>query len=261
MIFVKSNSSNLARIVLILFSLLILTSIDISAQSIKKDKLTLVSVSASAGYTFPMGDLGDRFKNFGQLGPTFLIKFKNNLFLSAEGVVLFGQGYKGEDPLALILNENGTITNMYGDLAAVSRGMRGMQIQIKTGYIYSNFAHNPNSGITVAAGAGFFQSKFWIDQRGNNAPQVMGDYPKGYDKMSNGFAITQFLGYTYYHNKNFWNFYAGIEFTEAWTADRRDWDFALMRKNDRSYMDISTTIKAGWIITFIKREAEDIYYY
>ena len=261
MIFVKRNSSIFVRIVFVVILLLLLNDTHVSAQSIKNDKLNLVSLSASTGYTFPMGDLGDRFKNFGQLGPTFLIKFKNNLFLSAEGVVLFGQGYKGEDPLASIVNANGTITTMYGDLAAVSRGMRGMHIQIKTGYIFSKFGHNPNSGITIAAGAGFFQSKYWIDQRGNNAPQVMGDYPKGYDKLSNGFALSQFLGYTYYHNKNFWNFYAGIEITEAWTEDRRDWDFALMRKNDRSYMDISTTIKAGWIITFIEREAEDIYYY
>jgi hypothetical protein len=79
--------------------------------------------------------------------------------------------------------------------------------------------------------------------------------------LSNGFALTQFVGYTYFHNKNFWNFFIGVEFTEAWTQNRRSWDFTLMRKDDSRYNEFMATIKAGWIISFIKREAEDIYYY
>lgn len=260
MILKKRELSSFMRVLFVMLMFVFVKGNSV-AQSIKNEHLNLISVSPSFGYTFPMSDLGQRFKNFGQAGPTVLFKFKNNILLAAEGMVLFGQGYKGEDPLAMIVNANGTITNKYGDLASVARGMRGMQFQIKGGYIFSKFSHNPNSGITITAGAGFFQSKYWIDQRGNNAPQVMGDYPKGYDKLSNGFALTQFVGYTYYHDKNFLNFYAGVEFTEAWTEDRRDWDFALMRKNERSYTDISTTIKVGWIITFIERAAEDIYYY
>lgn len=233
----------------------------VRAQSIKKDSLTIPVLSANVGFCYPMGDLGRRYNFFGQAGSAFTVKFKNNLLLSIEGLILFGEGYKGADPLRMIVNSNGTITNMYGQPAEFARGMRGMQFASKIGYIFSGLAHNPNSGITISLGGGFFQSKYWIDQRGNNVPQIMGDYVKGYDKMSNGFALTQFIGYTYFHNKNFWNFFVGIEFTEAWTQSRRRWDFTLMSRDNASYTDIMTSIKVGWIISFIRRESEDIYYY
>jgi|BioPla2DNA2_1021312.scaffolds.fasta_scaffold00035_5 hypothetical protein len=244
-------------------TILLMVSIFFNAksQSIKRDSLTLTTLSANVGFCYPMGDLNNRYNFFGQAGSSFMMKFKNNISLSAEGLVLYGTGYKGEDPLRLILNSNGTLTNEYGQPAEFSRGMRGMQITTKVGYIFSKYAHNPNSGITVSLGGGFFQSKYWIDQRGNNIPQIMGDYVKGYDRLSNGFALTQFVGYTYFHNKNFWNFFIGVEFTEAWTQNRRSWDFTLMRKDDSRYNEFMATIKAGWIISFIKREAEDIYYY
>jgi len=246
-----------------LTTILLMVSIFFTAksQSIRKDSLTLTTLSANVGFCYPMGDLGNRYNFFGQAGSSFMMKFKNNISLSAEGLVLFGEGYKGDDPLRLILNSNGTLTNEYGQPAEFSRGMRGMQITTKVGYIFSKYAHNPNSGITFSLGGGFFQSKYWIDQRGNNVPQIMGDYVKGYDKLSNGFALTQFVGYTYFHNKNFWNFFIGVEFTEAWTQNRRSWDFTLRRRDDSRYNEFMATIKAGWIISFIKREAEDIYYY
>ncbi len=235
--------------------------LNLQAQSFRKDKLTVPTLTANVGFCYPMGDLKERYHIFGQAGSSFMMKFKSNILLAAEGMILFGEGYKGEDPLRLILNSNGTLTNQFGKPAEFARGMRGMQLTAKAGYIFSKFAHNPNSGITFTAGAGFFQSKYWIDQRGNNIPQIMGDYVKGYDKMSNGFALTQFVGYTYFHNKNFWNAFIGVEFTEAWTQNRRDWDFTLMRKDNQSYNEFMMTLKAGWIISFIRREAEEIYYY
>jgi hypothetical protein len=253
----------LKKTVALIFSIFFVTiaGLNLQAQSFRKDRLTVPTLSANVGFCLPMGDLKDRYNIFGQAGSSFMMKFKNNTLLAAEGLVLFGEGYKGEDPLRLIVNSNGTLTNQYGQPAEFARGMRGVQITAKAGYIFSRFAHNPNSGFTFTAGAGFFQSKYWIDQRGNNVPQIMGEYVKGYDKMSNGFALTQFVGYTYFHNKNFWNVFVGIEFTEAWTQNRREWDFTLMRKDDRSYREFMTAFKAGWILSFIRREAEDVYYY
>lgn len=232
----------------------------VCSQNFKTDKLLVPSVTANFGVSLPMADL-KRYSGFSQAGASFLIKFKNNAILSAEGVTLFTNKHKGESPLQSILNSNGTITDGDGNPAQFAIGVRGMQLQVRGGYICSKFAHNPNSGITVSAGVIFFQSKYWIDQRGNNAHQIMNDYVKGYDKLSSGFGLSQFIGYTYYHNKNFWNVYAGIEFSEAWTKDRRDWDFALMKKNDVSYFDAAATFKIGWIITFIHREADEVYYF
>lgn len=261
----KNIKEKAVRLKLTLFIILIsgflFRSFWLKGQSYRKDTLNIPCLSVTLGFCLPMTDMADRYNFFGQGGGAFIMKFRNNMLLVAEGVVLYGEGYKGPDPLRLILNQNGTITNQYGQPAEFSRGMRGMQLSLKTGYIYNRWAHNPNSGITLTAGVGFLQSRYWIDQRGNNVPQIMGDYVKGYDRLSNGLALNQFLGYTYFHNKNFWHVYAGIEFTEAWTQIRRDWDFTLMRRDNSKFFDTMTTFKVGWIISFVQRESEEIYYY
>ena len=258
---IKSNIFNKRFIFSVGMTILLLYSHRLFSQSFKNDKLNVPALTATYGFCLPMADLSDRYTIFSQAGSSFLMKFKSNITVSLEGLILFSNNYRGESPLRSILNDNGTITNIHGDQTLFTLGMRGMQFQIKGGYIISKYSHNPNSGITLSAGAGFFQSKYWIDQRGQNTPQIMGEYVKGYDKMSNGFALTQFIGYTYFHNKNFLNVYAGIEFTEAWTKDRRVWDFALNRKNDTKYNEIMTAFKVGFMIPFIRREAEGKYYY
>lgn len=230
------------------------------AQVLRTDTLTLPMISFTGGFSVPLADMG-RYTAFGQAGGAAAVKLKCNLYLALQGTVLFADRFKGPDPLAMLLNGDGYLMDQYGTPAQVATGMRGMHLQAKAGYIFSRLGHNPSSGLAVSAGVGLLQSKTWIQQRGDNVPQVMNGYEKGYDRLSNGLALTQFVGYIHIHDKNAWNFYAGIEATEAWTADRRSWDYALMRKNDARYTDIALTLRAGWIFCILKRGADDILYY
>jgi hypothetical protein len=63
-------------------------------------------------------------------------------------------------------------------------------------------------------------------------PQVQGAYAKGYDRLTNGPAISQYIGWLHLDRKKLVNFNAGIEIIEAFTQNRRDFNFDQMKKDD-----------------------------
>ena len=85
------------------------------------------------------------------------------------------------------------------------------------GYVFPVLSPNPNSGIIVSGGIGILQHKILIDFRDAQIPQLGEEYKKGYDRLSYGLALNQFVGYVFFGNKKLINFYAGVELTQAWT--------------------------------------------
>jgi hypothetical protein len=110
-------------------------------------------------------------------------------------------------------------------------------------------------------GAGLLQHKIRIEVQDNNVPQLDGDYRKGYDRLTNGLALTEFVGYLHCGNNRLINFFAGIELTQAFTKSRRDWDFSTMRKDDSNRMDLLFGIKVGWFFPMYKHAATAYYIY
>ena len=124
---------------------------------------------------------------------------------------------------------------------------RGFYSGITLGKIIPINTSNPNSGIFINLGSGLFQHQIHIENPDNVAPQISEEYKKGYDQLSNGLALKQFIGYLHFGQKNPINFYAGFEFYQAWTMSRRDYDFNLMGKDENLYFDSLWGIKVGWI--------------
>jgi hypothetical protein len=92
------------------------------------------------------------------------------------------------------------------------------------------------------------------------APQITGDYAKGYDRLTAGFNLNQFIGYYFMSKSRVLNFYAGFEFYQAFTKSRRDYIFDLMQKDESNHFDLFYGIKVGWMIPIYNR-APDKYYY
>lgn len=210
----------------------------------------------------PGGDMAKRYGINSNIGSSFIYKHKSNFFFEVNGGFLFGNNLKG-DAIGIfdsILTTNGNIINENGEYAKVITAERGFFFGSRVGYIFPVFKGQPNSGIMVSFGGGLLQHKIRIDNDANNAPQILNDYKKGYDKLTNGFSATQFIGVVYFGNQQLFNFYAGFEFYQAWTQSRRSYDFNLKAPDTAKRMDILNGFRVGWIIPIYKRLPDPFYF-
>ncbi|PKP20164.1 MAG: hypothetical protein CVU05_09700 [Bacteroidetes bacterium HGW-Bacteroidetes-21] len=247
----------------ILFILLFcFTGLLLFSQEKAPEKKSFPMFTVSYMPQVPGGDLADRFGINSNIGGSFIYKHKSNLFAEVNGGFIFGGNLKG-DAVGLfdsIMTSNGYVINENGEYAKIITAERGFFIGGRLGYIIPVFKNNPNSGIMISVGGGLLQHKIRIDNDANNAPQILYDYKKGYDKLTNGFSATQFIGVVYYGKQQLFNFYAGFEFYQAWTQSRRSYDFNLKAPDTQKRVDLLNGFKVGWIIPIYKRMPDPFYF-
>jgi len=217
---------------------------------------------ATYSYQFPGGDLAKRFGSNSSIGGGFMFKTKSNWLFGVEGNFLFGQTIKNSDSLLVIItNKEGFIIDANGMIADIIYYERGFSFFAKFGKLIPVFSPNPNSGFLIMAGGGYLQNKIRIHNPGNTAPQLLGDYKKGYDRLNGGFSLTGSIGYLYLSNTRLLNFYLGFEFTQAWTKSMRDYNFDTEKKDDTRYSSQYYGIKVCWLIPLYKRTPKEYYLY
>ena len=248
------------KILLIILSFVCLNT---SAQvNLKDSSLFAPILLVHYSYDFPGGNLKDMYGNNSNLGGDFLIKLKSNWLFGITGSFLFGEKVKNQDViLKNISTSTGFVIDGNGAYAEIYMYERGYFLSATVGKIFSIKKINPNSGIVLMGGAGFMEHHIRIENPSKVAPQVNGDYKKGYDKLRNGFAMSEYIGYWNMSNNRLFNFHIGFESIQAWTKSRRDFDFSLMGKDNQNYLDVFYCIKIGWMIPFYKRSPDKYYYY
>lgn len=209
----------------------------------------------------PGGDLSDRFGISSDIGASFDMKFKSGWVLGAECTYLFGNKIKEDQIFSHLVTSQGDLINRYGDYASTSLTERGFRASGRLGKVFTIGTKNPNSGILATAGVGLLQHKIWIEVEGNNTPQIMDPYRKGYDRLTNGLMLTQFVGYMYFSETQFFNAYVGFEFVEGFTQDRRSWNFDTMEQDTNKRLDLLYALKFGWIFPLYKKAPDKFYMY
>jgi hypothetical protein len=210
----------------------------------------------------PGGDMKDRFGISSAIGPGFMLKTKNNWLLSAETGFMFGSNVKNQQYiLENISTSEGWVIDANGTYAEIHMYERGFSAIAGLGKIFPGLGPNPNSGIMLMLKGGYLQHKIRIENTDNAAPQLDGDYKKGYDKLSGGPALSGFVGYMYLGNNRIASFFGGLSFTQAWTKMERFYDFHDMKKDNKVHSDMLYELKIGWIIPFYKRAPQEFYYH
>lgn len=248
---------------LLLALLLTFASQGIFAQkSIRDSSIVAHLIYATYSYEMPGQDMARRFGGFSQVGPGYMVKTKKNWILGVEGNFGFGNNLKNESTILKgISTSDGNIIDMSGIYANFHYNMRSFSALGRVGKVIPFYGPNKNSGIMVTAGLGYLQHKIYIEHKDKSAPQITGNYLKGYDELKRGFATNVFLGYLYLGNTNKVNFLAGLDFTMGFTQHARPYSFTDMKYNSGSFTDIYTGIKIGWIIPVYKRAPSEFYYY
>lgn len=245
------------RIIFIFLSSLLFLSTN-AQVNIKDSTVFAPLISASYSYQWPGGDLVNRFGSNSNIGAAFMIKTKSNWIFGIDGNFIFGNNVKEDGILDSISTENGWIMDENGNDARIGFFERGFLVSLKFGRLFSLFGLNKNSGVVIISSAGLLQHKIRIE---GDAPQLQDVYKKGYDRLTNGLALSEFIGYLYLGNKRALNFYAGFEFTQAWTQNRRSYNFDTMEKDETKRIDVLSGFKIGWIIPLYKRVPDEYYYY
>ncbi len=209
----------------------------------------------------PSADFEKRFNNANSVGGEFGYKTFNNWHFSISGAYLFSRDVKVNDLLSDVINEAGDVIDSDGELVKITYELRGQSYFAKVGRVFNILSPNPNSGILVNFGLGYFQHKIKIDYRDGEVFQLSEERLKGYDRFSNGFAIQQFIGYQYFGKSNLLNFYAGFEFIQAFTKNRREYNYDTRSYDKGVKRDLLSGLRVGWVIPFRKRRAEEYYYY
>lgn len=231
--------------------------------SVRDSSVAMFQINLAYGYQFPAGDMADRFGNNHVIGGEAAFKTRSNWFIGAGYNFIFGESISNKDSLFYnIRTSDGNVIDGNGNFTAFALFERGFSVGLRAGKIFPVLNPNPNSGILVTAGAGYLQHKIRIEVSGNTAPQLDGDYKRGYDRLSGGFNYQLFLGYMLFSNNRLLNFYGGFEFNQAFTKPYRDYYFdtkgpdAVQNRNDILY-----GFRIGWMVPFYKRLPEKYYYY
>lgn len=211
----------------------------------------------SLGGQLPAADLADRFGINGTIGAgTEFITSKNWVF-GLEGAFLFGSVVK-EDPLAILRTPTGKIIGNDRSIASTRFQERGMYVGAALGKVIT-FSEK-RAGIRLTFGGGWTQHSIRIIDDSRSVVQIRGDYKKGYDRLTGGPALQQFIGWQHVGYGRDWSWLAGFEFNQAFTETLRDWDFSEMRKLEGRRLDLRFGVRIAWTLPFYTGYAEDIYY-
>jgi hypothetical protein len=231
-----------------------------SQASLKDSSINHYMVSPSAAFHIPGGNLKDRFGLSSSIGIAFEYKMKSQLSVGIDGAFIFGNNIKETSMLDGLRTSNGDIIDADGNISNILIFERGFTTSFNIGYLLTWNKPNPNSGIFIRMGFGFIQHKIRIEHQNNAIPALEGDYLKGYDRLTNGFLLTEFIGYRYLSNRRLLNFFAGIEFNQGFTQNRRDYNYDLMGPDNTKRIDLLSGIRFGWILPLYKQAPQEYYY-
>ncbi len=222
----------------------------------------VIGVSGFYSLQSPFGELTDRYGLNSDVGIHPFFMLRNNFTFGLEFNYMFGNQLKAD--AAHILDglriDNGEILNTNGEYANIVLSERGFFAGGRIGKIFY-LKKGKKIAMVTNFGIGLLQHKIRIEVEGNNVPGLYGDYAKGYDRLTNGLSINQFLGVGYMPLYSPINFFVGIEVNEAWTKNRRDFNFDTMEQDTHLRHDYLLGIKAGWIITIYKQNIKQYYYF
>ncbi len=245
----------------LLFFTIVLSTMQLSAQvSIKDSSVSTPMISASYGYYLSGGDMNKRFGDNSSIQLNVDFKTKYNWMIGVNGSYIFGKTVK-ESLFDSIASPNGSIIDKLGGFSDVRLYERGFTTSITLGRMFPFKKPNPNSGIVFNIGLGFIQHKIRIETIGNNVPQLSKEYKKGYDRLSNGFLLSQNLGYMYLSNNRIANFYFGLECMQGFTQNRRSYNFDEMKQDTEKRLDIFYGAKGSWILPLYKKAPKEFYTY
>jgi hypothetical protein len=219
-------------------------------------------VNLSYGVHFPGGDLGQRFGTLNAVGGSVQFLSKNNWLVGADVLYGFGDLVK-ENVLSMLETPQGLMIDQNGQLAIVIPSARSVYVGGRLGYLIPLLKNGTRTGIELGAGAGYYRHWLRIEDQSETLVQLQGDYRKGYDRLTDGTALYEYVGFRFSSRRRLINFFAGAEFGQGFTRNRRVWNYNEVAAETNGRLDLFFGLRFGWTIPLelYSKETERRYYY
>ena len=237
------------------------SQVELPKQKVDSSGLILF-LTPNFTYHFSGADLRKEFGNNLSIGTDICLKTKSNWSIDLG----FKYYFNGRVQNAVIDSTFQYVTAKMSDgsnlfisqsgkaSTGIEVDFRGISFHLQGGKVFPVSKKFRNSGIWLKLGMGVMQHYLYIKNPEDEdfVPALKPDYRKGYDRLTLGFSLNQFIGYIHLTKKNLLCFYGGVEFSEIFAKRQREYDFNLMRKDDTKLFESLIGLKIGWIIPLYK---------
>lgn len=228
--------------------------------------------SLAAGETLPLGDMRDLYKPFFNINGMLGWKTSENWVVVLDFCFQFGSNNirNIDDILAGLMtaDKNPFIVGADGTDAGVVGYNRNLSLSFGIGKVIPVSMSRKNSGILLTLNAGYLQHQIIYEATQSRVFQLEDDYKYGYDRQRRGYLFSMFAGYMHLSKKAYANWSAGTQIYYARTKMTREYQFDMYDANTGAfftgkdkYNDCMITFKVGWIIPFLGRSSNKIYYF
>jgi hypothetical protein len=226
----------------------------------QKDSADLVPMfSAHVSGQVPFADLSKRFGPNFAAGGSFMLKTRKNYIFGIESFYMYGRNVK-EDVLSQLRTAEGYVVDNEGYPADLRISERGLALHITAGKIFILDRNNRNSGLMVTAGIGGLQHRINLYDAQFKVAAVKEERSYGYDRLSLGISLSQFVGYMYLSNNRLLNFYFGVESYQAFTKSVRKLNYDTGLPDTAKRLDILTGLRVGWILPIYRKKPNEYYF-
>jgi hypothetical protein len=245
------------------FLLLFLLGTALNAQGLAGAKNLDGAVLINLGYGpfRSAGDLEERFGGGWSLdgGLTWVPK-NANVELGFRVQYGFGNTVK-EDVLAGLRTREGLIIGNQRSPADLQLRQRQLFVGPTAGYTLA-LGQNKRAGIHLKTSLGYFFHRIrFQDDVVQIVPQLRDNLRPGYDQLTGGFAVHQFVGYQQLALDRRLNFFIGAEVLAGFTRALRNFDIPTgAPPSTDGRTDIVLGAKAGLIIPLYFGEGREIFY-
>lgn len=248
-----------------LFILLLISSFGSFAQddlfgSTKTPARKGFIIGINGSVDFPTADMAKRFGTGYRVGAAGLYKTTSNWIFGAKIDFMLGNIIKEDSFLINVKDKNGNVIDADGNKVGIGTFERGYMIGLQAGKIWNISKSNSDNGILFLTSAGFMQHRINLFDQNNSIVQLQKDYEKGYDRLTNGFFVEEYIGYNHLAKDGLINFTIGLDLTAGFTKGRRDFLFDVRRPDDKSRLDMLFGIRGGWYIPIFKKKSEEIFF-
>lgn len=210
---------------------------------------------------FPYGNMRERFGYNSLFGLHLSYKTDRNWLWGVEGNFLFGTKVKENYVITSIATSTNQYISSNNDLIGVTPQEQGFNTKFVVGKIIPVSKKFPDAGILIMTSLGFLMHKIAINVRETSLPQFSKVYRKGYDRLTVGPVLSQFIGGTFIMRRKYASAYLGATFDIAFTQGVRNYDFYTMAPMKDKRIDMFVGLKFAWIIPVFTRTSEKEFFY